>query len=57
MTIYLTEWRGKYRRELNRLDNAKARRALPAVPRCYALPAALCCAALRCVSALCLAVM
>ncbi|EFN52666.1 hypothetical protein CHLNCDRAFT_58798 [Chlorella variabilis] len=30
MTIYLTEWRGKYRRELNRLDNAKARRALPA---------------------------
>ncbi|KAI3430799.1 hypothetical protein D9Q98_009211 [Chlorella vulgaris] len=31
MTIYLTEWRGKYRRELNRLDNAKGAKATDAL--------------------------
>lgn len=31
MTIFLTEWRGKYRRELNRLDNAKGAKATDAL--------------------------
>ncbi|KAL4420506.1 hypothetical protein ABPG75_010162 [Micractinium tetrahymenae] len=31
MTIWLTEWRGKYRRELNRLDNAKGAKATDAL--------------------------
>eukprot|EP00887_Chlorella_sp_A99_P000615 scaffold5.g615.t1 len=31
MTIWLTEWRGKFRRELNRLDNAKGAKATDAL--------------------------
>ena len=31
MTIYVTEYRGKYRRELNKLDNARSSRATDAL--------------------------
>jgi ATP-binding cassette subfamily B (MDR/TAP) protein 6 len=31
MTVYITEWRGQYRRELNRLDNARSARATDAL--------------------------
>lgn len=31
MTIYITEWRGAYRRELNRLDNARSAKATDAL--------------------------